>query len=56
VLEHRPEHCRRCGSHQQGTDAVPIRRQVVEVPPINPVAIEHRTETPGLLRLLSGED
>jgi transposase len=42
VLEHRPEHCRRCGTHLQGTDAEPIRRQVIEVPPITPVVIEHR--------------
>ena len=51
VVEHRPEHCRGCASHLQGTDADPIRRQGIEVPPITPVVIEHRTEPPCLLRL-----
>ena len=42
VEEHYPEHCRRCGAHLQGEDLEPLRHQVIEIPPITSVVIEHR--------------
>lgn len=42
VEEHHPEHCRRCGTHLQGEDPAPLRHQVIEIPPITPLVIEHR--------------
>ena len=42
VLEHHPDACRRCGTLLQGEDLEPLRHQVIEIPPIKPVVIEHR--------------
>jgi len=42
VVEHHPEACRRCGTLLQGEDLEPLRHQVIEIPPIKPVVIEHR--------------
>jgi transposase len=42
VVEHHPEACRRCGTLLQGEDPAPLRHQVIEIPPITPVVIEHR--------------
>jgi transposase len=42
VLEHHPDACRRCGTLLQGEDPAPLRHQVIEIPPIKPVVIEHR--------------
>jgi transposase len=42
VLEHQPEICKCCGEKLVGVDSNPIRHQVVEIPPINPIIIEHR--------------
>ena len=42
VVEHHPEACRRCGTLLQGIDPDPLRHQVIEIPPITPVVIEHR--------------
>jgi hypothetical protein len=42
VHEHHPEACRRCGTLLQGEDPEPLRHQVIEIPPITPVVIEHR--------------
>ena len=42
VEEHHPEHCRRCGTHLEGEDPEPLRHQVIEIPPITPLVIEHR--------------
>lgn len=42
VLEHHPDACRRCGTLLQGEDAEPLRHQVIEIPPISPLVIEHR--------------
>jgi transposase len=42
VEEHHPQHCRRCGTHLQGEDPEPLRHQVIEIPPITPLVIEHR--------------
>jgi len=42
VLEHHPDACRRCGTLLQGEDPEPLRHQVIEIPPITPLVIEHR--------------
>ena len=42
VVEHHPEACRRCGTLLHGEDPDPLRHQVIEIPPITPVVIEHR--------------
>jgi transposase len=42
VVEHHPDACRHCGSLLEGEDPDPLRHQVVEIPPITPVVIEHR--------------
>jgi transposase len=42
VVEHYPDACRRCGTLLEGEDADPLRHQVIEIPPITPVVIEHR--------------
>jgi transposase len=42
VLECKPPHCRKCGQDLQGNDPEPLRHQVAEVPPINPVVDEYR--------------
>jgi len=44
VVEHHPDACRRCGTLLQGVgeDPDPMRHQVIEIPPITPLVIEHR--------------
>jgi hypothetical protein len=42
VVEHHPQACRRCGQLLEGVDPEPLRHQVIEIPPIPPVVIEHR--------------
>jgi transposase len=42
VVEHHPEACRRCSTLLQGKDPEPLRHQVIEIPPIIPLVIEHR--------------
>ena len=42
VVEHHPDACRRCGSLLRGEDPEPLRHQVIEIPPITPLVIEHR--------------
>jgi transposase len=42
VVEYHPEACRRCGTLLDGEDPAPLRHQVIEIPPITPVVIEHR--------------
>ena len=42
VVEHHPDACRRCGTLLVGEDRDPLRHQVIEIPPITPVVIEHR--------------
>jgi len=37
-----PDHCRRCGDVLEGTDAEPIRHQVWDLPPIEPVVTEYQ--------------
>jgi transposase len=42
VIECKPVQCRRCGHDLRGDDAEPIRHQVTEVPPVQPVVDEYR--------------
>jgi transposase len=42
VVEYHPQACRRCGTLLQGEDPEPLRHQVIEIPPITPLVIEHR--------------
>jgi transposase len=42
VVEHHPDACRRCGTLLEGEDGDALRHQVIEIPPITPVVIEHR--------------
>ena len=42
VIDHHPDACRRCGTLLEGEDSNPLRHQVIEIPPITPVVIEHR--------------
>jgi transposase len=42
VVEHHPQACRRCGQLLDGVDPEPLRHQVIEIPPITPLVIEHR--------------
>jgi transposase len=42
VLDHHPLTCSCCGEALKGEDANPYRHQVVEIPPIKPIVIEHR--------------
>jgi transposase len=44
VVEHHPDACRRCGTLLQGVgeDPDPLCHQVIEIPPITPLVIEHR--------------
>lgn len=42
VKEHYPSHCWSCGEILSGTDAEPQRCQIVDIPPLRPIVIEHR--------------
>ena len=42
VVVLRPEECRRCGAGLSGDDPEPLRRQVWDLPPIEPVVVEHQ--------------
>jgi len=42
VLDHHPQTCKCCGEKLNGEDAFPYRHQIVEIPPINPIIVEHR--------------
>ncbi|WP_027269210.1 IS66 family transposase [Leptolyngbya sp. PCC 6406] len=42
VFEHRPKTCGHCGEPLSGNDPAPYRHQIVELPPIEPIVIEHR--------------
>jgi transposase len=42
ILEHHPESCSCCGEILLGEDTNPYRHQIVEIPPVNPIIIEHR--------------
>lgn len=42
VLDHHPLSCSCCGERLLGEDINPYRHQIVEIPPINPIIVEHR--------------
>jgi len=42
VEEHYPEECCECGHELSGVDATPERCQIIDLPPLQPVVIEHR--------------
>lgn len=42
VIEHHPIKCSSCGENLNGVDPDPYRHQIVEIPPIEPIVIEHR--------------
>jgi transposase len=42
ICDHRPKKCRGCGGRLSGTDPVPLRHQVWELPEIQPLVTEHR--------------
>ena len=42
VVVHHPDACRRCGALLHGEDPDPLRHQLIEIPPITPLVIEHR--------------
>jgi hypothetical protein len=42
VIAHHPTACRRCGTALGGVDPQPLRHQVVEIPPLVPVVVEHQ--------------
>ena len=42
VVDHHLDACRRCGQLLDGVDPDPLRHQVIEIPPITPLVIEHR--------------
>ncbi len=42
IIDHHPQTCKCCGKGLIGQDSNPYRHQVVEIPPINPIIIEHR--------------
>lgn len=42
VIDHVPSICRECGVPLSGEDSAPYRHQIVELPPIQPIVIEHR--------------
>jgi transposase len=42
VVDHHPDACRRCGTMLAGEDPEPLRHQLIEIPPIAPLVIEHR--------------
>ena len=42
VTDHYPEKCVCCGGKLGGEDANPYRHQIVEIPPVSPIVVEHR--------------
>lgn len=42
IVDHQPETCKCCGEKLSGEDSNPYRHQIVEIPPINPIILEHR--------------
>ena len=42
VIEHHPVKCSYCGESLKGVDPNPYRHQIVEIPPIEPIVIEHQ--------------
>lgn len=42
IVDHHPTTCSCCGEQLSGSDTNPYRHQIVEIPPITPIVIEHR--------------
>jgi transposase len=42
VINHYPQQCSKCGTEVSGSSSQVYRHQVVEVPPVEPIVIEHR--------------
>ncbi len=42
ITDHYPKTCGGCGEELSGSDANPYRHQIVEIPPISPIVVEHR--------------
>lgn len=42
VIDHHPTTCSCCGETLSGEDENPYRHQIVEIPPIEPIVVEHR--------------
>lgn len=42
VIDHYPEKCSKCGSQVKENNSQIYRHQIVEVPPVKPIVIEHR--------------
>ena len=42
VTDHDPKTCGCCGEELSGEDANPDRLQIVEIPPMSPIVVEHR--------------
>ena len=42
IIDYKPEACSGCGAKLEGEDVNPHRHQHVEIPPIEPIVIEHR--------------
>jgi hypothetical protein len=42
VIDHHPTTCSICGESLRGEDENPYRHQIVDIPPIEPIVIEHR--------------
>jgi|SRR6476661_2620541 len=42
VIDHHPEEYGNCGATLTGVDTNPYQHQIVEIPPISPIVIEHR--------------
>ena len=42
VIDHHPRVCACCGENLAGEDTNPHRHQIVEIPPISPIVVEHR--------------
>lgn len=45
VQHHRPDVCPDCGTKLHGSDPHPRRHQVVDLPPVQPIVVEHQVHT-----------
>ncbi len=45
IVELKPPACRNCGADLRGDDPKPVRRQVIDVPPVEPDVTEYRQHT-----------
>ena len=42
VIDHYPQQCKKCGAEVIGSKSQVYRHQIVEVPPVQPIVVEHR--------------